>query len=889
VVLRESALETHEELEMTRAGPASMKKNFRRLPLFSLILILAAWFGASTTATPLPIREDRGAAGFGLALRKLPTLGSVLYITAHPDDENNALLVRLGRGEGYRTALLSLTRGDGGQNEIGSELFEALGVLRSEEMAAIHRFDGAGQFYSRAFEFGFSFSVEETLEKWGREETVGDIVRVIRTFRPAVILTLYPTGAGGGQHHQASARLAAEAFGAAGDPARYPEQIEEGLRPWQPLRLFQSTGIGMGSRRQGGDVRVDLGVYDPLLGETYAEMGARARSRHRSQGMNVLPQPGPYSAAFVLAERTIDSGRIREGFFDGIDVSLGALSRLDPSLESSVALLEGYVDWAKEAFHRTDYTAAVRAVATGLDFVRRMRAATSHPEAGFLLEQKERDFLNAAEKGLFLHADALAVGIQDGMVVPGERFQVAVRFESRAEIPVELESVSLEGSDWRVTEEQRSGSTTTFTATVPEDAELSGPYWFREDPSVDRFSVSPGFTGIEPFRPPPLKAIVRFRAFGVAARVERPVQFRWYAAEFGQEMRMDLKVVPKLSVRISPSVALVPVEEPLPRTFEVSVRNHNPGPISSEVTLQVPADWTVDPPNASVSFRYENEVQTRRFQVVPPHGAREGRVRIRAVALADGKRFQSGVREISYSHIQPRIMVEPAEASLEALRVRIPGDLRVGYVMGVGDEVGIATEQLGASVTYLDREALFFQDLSVFDAIVLGVRAYLAREDLIANNQRLLEYVRRGGHLVVQYNKYEFLREQFAPYPLTISRPHDRVTMENSPVTLLAPRHPLFTRPNAITERDWEGWVQERGLYFLGEWDSRYEALLELRDLWPYNDQPKRGALVVAAYGEGTYVYTGLAFFRQLPAGVPGAYRLWANLISLGRERRGEE
>jgi LmbE family N-acetylglucosaminyl deacetylase len=856
------------------------------LPVLTVVAVLLGPLGQSAAGSVLPIREDRGAGGFGLALRKLPTLGSVLYITAHPDDENNALLVRLGRGEGYRTGLLSLTRGDGGQNEIGPELFEALGLLRSEELAAIHRFDGAEQYYSRAFEFGFSFSVEETLEKWGHEETLGDIVRVIRMFRPTVILTLYPTGGGGGQHHQASARLAAEAFAAAGDPARFPDQVEEGLRPWRPLRLFQSTGIGMGGRSDGGDLRIDLGVYDPLLGETYAEMGARARSRHRSQGMNVLPQPGPYSTAFVLADSTVESLDLREGFFDGIDVSLRALAALDPTLESSVALLEGYVDWARDAFDRSDFTASLRAVTTGLDFVRRMRAATSHREASFLLGTKERDFENAVEKGLFLYADALAGGIRDGMVVPGERFRVTVRFHSPAEVPVEIDSVRLEGSGWGITEEEQSSRTAVFSVTVPEDPEFSGPYWFREDPRVDRFSVEPGYAGVEPFRSPPLRAVVRYRVFGVEARIERPVQFRWYQAESGQETRMELKVVPKLSVRISPAVALVSVDDPLPRTFEVSVRNHNPGPIASEITLQVPEGWAVEPPNAAVALRYEDEVQTRRFRVAPPRGVMEGRVRVRAVATADGTRFESGVREIAYPHIEPRILPEPAEAWLEALRVRIPDDMRVGYVMGVGDEVGLATEQLGASVTYLDREALFFRDLSDFDAIVVGVRAYLVREDLIANNHRLLEYVERGGHLVVQYHKYEFLRERFAPYPLSIARPHDRVTMEDSPVTLLVPQHPVFNRPNSITDRDWEGWVQERGLYFLGEWDDRYVPLLELRDLWPYNDQPKRGGLVVATYGEGTYAYTGLAFFRQLPAGVPGAYRLWANLISLGRERR---
>lgn len=830
------------------------------------------------------IEEDSGVTGFGLALRKLPTVGSVLYITAHPDDEDNALMAEMSRGDGYRTGLMSLTRGDGGQNEIGPELFEQIGVLRSEELMSMHRWDGAQQFFSRAFEFGYSFSVEETLQKWGREEILEDIVRVIRQFRPWIILSLNPGGPGGGQHHQASAQLAAEAFRLAGDPGQFPNQIEEGLRPWRPYRLFQAMGPGMGRMGSGGDVRIDLSGYDPLLGETYAEFGARARSNHRSQGMNVLPRPGPWFATFFLANSTVDSFDIKDSFFDQIDVSLQALSALDPELDSSVILLDGYVNWANEAFSRSDYPSAVKAVMTGLDYVRRMRSTTNNPEVQFLLDQKEKDFLAAAERGHFVTFNVFARSGSDGLVVPGEEVEVEVHFYNRSKIPLTVESTDLMMPDgWEIVEQRTLDHSTVFKVRVPDDAPVSKPYWFRDNPQVDRFSVNDGMTGTEPYSPPPIRARVQYRSQGVDASVEAPAVFRWFDAAFGIERRAELSVVPKLSVGVEPSIAVIRQGSAEPKQFKVRVRSSFAGPVSATLRLEVPAGWTVSPASSVLSFSYENETRTAGFTVRPSARAKAGDYQVEASAEVDGRTYRAGFHPIDYSHIQTRYFYSPATAQVAVMNVSVAPQLKVGYVMGVGDEVGIATEQLGASVTYLTEDDLSSGDLSVYDTIVTGVRAYLNREDLISNNQRLLDYVRAGGNLVVQYNKYEFLRAQFAPYPLDIGRPHDRVTVEESPVEVLIPSHKLLTSPNRIEEKDWEGWVQERGLYFLGTWDERYTPLLELKDPWPYNADPKRGALVVADYGKGTYVYTGLAFFRQLPAGVPGAYRLWANLISAGK------
>ncbi len=869
---------------MMRRQPQPFANRFRTTPA-RLILGLIILIGSvvPTFSQLPPLDEDQGVNGFGLSLRKLGSVGSVLVITAHPDDENNALLALLSRGKGYRVGLLTLTRGDGGQNEIGPELFEALGVLRSEELAAVHRYDGVQQFFSRAFEFGYSFSVEETFEKWGREEILRDIVRVIRMFRPDVIITMNPTGTGGGQHHQASAQLASEAFMIADDSSRFPEQLAEGLRPWRPLRLFQSAGPGMGSGGSGRDVDIPLDEYDPLLGETYAQFGARARGNHRSQGMMALPEPGPMSAGLALANSTVESSHLQHSVFDQIDTGLERLSVYDPHVESSVTLLEGYINWAQEAYTRSDYTSALRAVMAGIESLGKMKDETSNPEAAFLIAREMEDFQNAAEKGTFSYSDALLTSSKDGILVRDESAKVRLRYYSHADAPVEVTGVELvTPGGWLSSLDRSADHSWTFSIKVGPKAAYSQPYWFRDNPNIDRFSVRTGFTGIEPYAPPPVTAIVHYRVFGIDATLKKPVQYRWYAAEYGGERRHSIIVAPKLSVHLTPSISIVRLDQATPREFEVSIKNMSPGPMSAEVRLQGAGGWSVSPAVTTVSFSNEDDVQNCKFTLTPPRRLVAGKEAVKAVASAEGVDYNSGIEEIAYSHIQPRIMLPPADTLVEAINVTIPANLKVGYVMGVGDDVGTATEQLGASVTYLTADDLASGDLSQYDVIVTGVRAYLAREDLVANNQRLLEYVREGGHLVVQYNKYEFLRKQFAPYPLTINRPHDRVTVEESPVKILVPDHPLLNYPNRITEADWQGWVQERGLYFLGSWDEKYIPLLELRDPWPYNNEPKRGALVVAQYGKGTYIYTGLAFFRQLPAGVPGAYRLWANLISLG-------
>ena len=836
------------------------------------------------------VQEDQGVTGFGLALRKLGTVGSVLYVTAHPDDENNALLVKLSRGQGVRTGLLTLTRGDGGQNEIGPELFEALGVLRTQELMTVHRYDGAEQFFTRAFEFGYSFSVEETLEKWGEEEILHDMVRVIRSFRPQVVLSLSPEGTGGGQHHQTSALLTAKAFRLAWDPRNFPDQLGEELRPWQPLRLFQASLPGQKKSKEPAEVltlEVDLGTYDPLLGESYAEFGARARGNHRCQGMNVLPDPAPRKATLRLADQVLGVKPGGASLFEGLDVSLHSISAYDSKLNDGLDQLEKLVLRSQEAYRHSNYSVATEALSRGLDLVRKLKGSTDHPEARFLLERKQSDFALALEKGHFLYFDAILVDKRDGNLVPGEEFEVASRFRTPEGSSLSLDWVYLlqnsrvlEPSN-KIEDSQESSRSIRLKMTVPQDSEPTQPYWYRSDPSIDRFSTREGFQGTEAVSPPFLKARLEFRSGDVPLAIERPVRYRWFDTQLGRARESEIQIVPELSVVLQPTVRVVALGNTREKEFRVTVRNNRPGKIEARVFLDTPPDWELpDPPIHRLHFNHENESISVVFVVKVPKGLDPGEYSFHARAKSGRKTYNLGYQIIDYHHIQTRHLYRAAKAVVKAFPLNLPR-LKVGYITGVGDEVGKATEELGLDVTYLDREFLTGGNLDQFDVIVTGVRAYLNRDDLKAFNHRLLQYVNDGGHLVVQYNKYEFNKAQYGPYPSQIHRPHDRVTDEDSPVRILVRDHPVFLSPNELTDEDWLGWVQERGLYFWGEWDSQYQPLLELKDPWPYNKEAKRGSLLIARYGEGTYVYTGLSLFRQLPAGVPGAFRFWVNLLSL--------
>ncbi len=872
----------------------------RRL-IVSVMLAVVALAPQAAQFRVRSVADQDGRVALGLLLRKLGSTGTLMMTTAHPDDENNGLLALAAYQHGYRTILVSATRGEGGQNEIGSELFDALAVLRTEELLAAHRFDGAEQYFTRAVDFGYSFSIEETYEKWGRDEIISDYVRLIRMHRPDVILALRPDGRGGGQHHQASARLSAEAFRAAADPERYPEQLAKGLRPWQAKNFYFMAGFGFrGETPPPPDttiVPVDLGGYDALLGCTYAELGAEARSMHKCQGMpQVLPLAPRAVARYYLADSATDAP-VDQEIFAGLRTTLPGLAQYvagDAPAELLAALEEiaAHVEQARDLLDREGFDAVGPALASDLGRLRTLRhqlpdLATldeaARYEIDLRLEQKERQLETATLVAHGLRVEAFA---NDGTVAPGQDVGLTLIAANRGARPVRVEAVSLRGFDAAAVAcatgpvEPGETFTCTLTARVPTTAEFTTPYFSRL-PNAARYAFKPEAPFGLPFEPTPFVATFDLDVGGQRIAVSRGLEHRYQADIFAGEKRMEIKVVPGLSVRVTPDIVVFPSAETRAREVRVTVTNAGREAVTGEVTLALRDGWTVTPSANPVRFTREDESQTVRFMIEPPADAAPADYEVRARVSADGRVFDRGYHIVDYPHIHRRHLVHPATTRAKVIDVATAPDRRVGYVMGVGDQVPAAIEQLGATVDMLDAEGLAWGDLSRYDVVVLGIRSYERRADLRANNARLLEWVEQGGTLIVQYNRQEFNERQYAPYPATIGR--NRITDENAPAQMLVPTHPVFTSPNRIGPGAWDGWVQERGLYFLDPADPTYVDLIAMEDPFENNQGEKRGALVEARYGQGRWVYVALGLWRQLPAGTDGAYKLLANLLSLGK------
>lgn len=904
----------------------------RRLLLVPVLVTLAL----STSFAPTraqhrlrPVAAMSGRPALELQLRKLDTVGNLMMTTAHPDDENNALLAFYGHTKGFRTSLVTATRGEGGQNEIGPELFEALAVLRTEELAAVHRFDGAEQYFTRAVDFGFSFSVEETLEKWGRQEILGDYVRMIRIIRPDVIVGFVFDGEGGGQHHQTSSRLTLEAFRAAADPNAYPDQIAAGLRPWQPKKFYYTAGFGgPGGRGQAltGDGAKTLlqfmggDAYDPVLGRTCNEIAGEARSMHKCQGMSqLLPLPGVSQGfgppggprGYRLRDTVLPGGvdRSDPDMFDGVDTSLASLASY-AGASAPAALTDGLsrvmraVADARAALAATGSHAAVAPLAAGLESVRALRAALTgmgladgaRYEIDARLDLKERQFAQALVVAADVRLDAIA---DDGLVVGGQPVQVQVIAANRGEGAVSMSGrvtgfTGATGECAAADVAPRGARNCRFTATVPADARLTAAH-FKYAPDAARFILDPDVPPGLPFRPTPFVATVALNIGGAALEMPVPVAFRSEGNIYSGEKRAEVHVVPKFAVNASPDIVIVPASggPRAVRDVRVTVVNHSKGAASASAALEAPQGWRVSPATQPVTFTREDEAVTVRFTLSPPAPAAlaaqvkqsGSRLAVRAAVTDASGSYAQGYQVVEYPHTTRRHVLRAPEVTVNVLDVRVRPNLTVGYVMGVGDEVPPALEQLGARVELLSEDQLAWGDLSRYDVVMTGVRAYERRGDLRAYNQRLLDYARAGGTVIVNYNKFEFNDAQYGPYPGKVSS--RRVTDEGSGVNVLKKEHPAFTYPNFISDKDWQGWRQERGLYFFDAQDPRYTDLVEFVEPFPYNQGPKRGALVEAEVGKGRWIYLGIGLWRQLPAGTDGAYRLMANLLSLGGGPRG--
>lgn len=887
------------------------------------LLLLAVL--ASTTLSAQhqlqPVAALRGEPALELALRKLDTVGTFMMTTAHPDDENNAMLAYYGHGKGFRTALVTATRGEGGQNEIGPELFEALAVLRTEELLAAHRYDGAEQYFTRAVDFGYSFSIEETLEKWGKQEILGDYVRMIRTIRPDVIVGFVFDGDGGGQHHQASSHLTLEAFRAAADPAQFPEQMAEGLRPWQAKKFYYTAGFG-GPGGPGGRAPQLTGPgaskalmfeggarYDSVLGRTYNELSGEARSMHKCQGMSqLLPLPGdggmlgPGSVrAYRLRDTVLPDGldRVEADPFDGVETGLATLAAYAGStppaaLTAALTRIGERVAAARQALAARGSAATAAPLAEGLTAVRALRRDLggmglddgARFEIDFRLAQKESQFADTLVIAADVRLEAIA---DDGLVTPGQAVGVRMLAATRGSVPVQVTSRTLNGFD----------QPTEKGGVIPADARPTAAH-FKYATDASRFVLDPDVPFGLPFRPTPFTATFTLEIEGAAFPITVPVQARSEGNIFSGEKRAELHVVPAFAVTTQPATLVVSTHASpgnvrgTRKDVRVTVTNHARGAATGEVTLALPPSWSATPASVPVSFSREDEAVTVRFAVEAPPppmlaaaagGAGGASYAITASVTSGDRVYAHGYQRVEYPHTTRRhVLVEPVIAA-KALDVAVRPNLTVGYVMGVGDEVPAALEQLGATVTLLGADELAWGDLSTYDVVMTGVRAYERRLDLRAYNQRLLDYARAGGTVIVNYNKFEFNEAQYAPYPGKVGR--TRVTDENAEVRILAPEHPVFNSPNTIGRADWMGWRQERGLYFFDTEgrDPQIVDLLEFDEPFANNRGAKRGALVEAKVGSGRWLYVGLGLWRQLPAGTDGAFRLMANLLSLGGER----
>jgi LmbE family N-acetylglucosaminyl deacetylase len=828
----------------------------------SALLFISASFGRLEAQ-----RSLAGETEIRQQLDRLGTLGSIMMIGAHPDDENTALLAYFSRGRHVRTAYLSLTRGEGGQNLIGSEQGDALGVIRTEELLAARKIDGSEQFFTRAIDFGFSKTPEETLTKWPRDQVLGDVVWNIRRFRPDVIVLRFSgTPRDGHGQHQASAILAREAFSLAADPSKYPEQLQW-VKPWQARRLMYNVIAFTAeqekeAQKMADRVELDLGEYNPELGYSYGEIAGMSRSQHRTQAMGAPEQKGAMKNYLI----TIAGDKAHKDPFEDIDTSWHR--------EPGGAPVQTAVDQIRGEFIPAHPERLLNALGEARPFI----AAIKDPLAEHKLKELDETMALCAALWLDAAADRYSV-------VPGGSVKVNITALIRVPAQVALLGVELTGgvSDGRNVATAvlmlNQPSRYSLPVTLPDSEPYSQPYWLAKPKDGWLYSVAdPRMIG-NPENPPVLEAHFRVKIAGVELNLARPVVYRYIDHLYGETIR-PLAVVPPVALQFTEPALVFPNNSS--RRVDIPI-SANVGKSSGEVRLDAPSGWRVEPASQHFDLTAPGQQTTATFEVTPP--SPDSQDRLRAIATVGNREISVGTELISYPHIPAQTLFPPSETRL--VRADIQTLARnIGYIMGAGDGEPDAIRQMGTNVSMLSPDNLVTADLSHFDAIVTGVRAWNVSASLRASYQRLFDYVQNGGTLIVQYNVPEggpfggdaALLEHVGPYPITTSR--ERVTEEDAQVTFTNPENPLLHAPNEITQKDFEGWVQERGLYFASEWDSQYQTVLDCRDR---GEASLPGGELYLRYGKGVYIFSAYAWFRELPAGVPGAYRLFANMLSAGQ------
>lgn len=842
----------------------------------------------------------------------------VLMIGAHPDDEDTELLTVLVRGMGAEAAYLSLNRGEGGQNLIGPELGEALGLIRTEELLAARRLDGARQYFTRAYDFGYSKTIDETWRHWPKDTVLKDVVRMVRRFRPQIVVSIFSgTARDGHGQHQAAGWVAQEAFRIAGDSSRFRELLrEEGLIPWSPLKLYRSTRFDTAATT----LTLNGGILDPAVGKSFHQIAMAGRSLHRSQDMGQLQRIGPSLVRLALLEDRTAGGPV---LFGGIDTTLGAMPLGERRAAGSAELVRG--EEPHPALRR--YAARIDSVHATRGNPGRRRALLARAAVDLEAAVAQPPRATSGERGVYytrgieledqlghLNTAAWHLGrvvfdatVNDDRVVPGQVLRWVLSSWNASEEPRRAAMRAAEcvplGECHTPEQEPRahtiqSGQVATDSVDYPVvDQPPSTPYYFRlprvgdlyqwPEERSDQTRLTGGLPYGEPFESPTFLGSVEVNAgesdsLGASRLAEAVFRFNDQARG---EVRRPVTVVPRIDVKIDPSTELWATNSAAPRRLTVTLTHRAQDSTSGSVDLELPRGWP-RVPQQKFRFTREDERGTFVFHVRPPLRNAGGTAEIRARARdAEGNVYGHGVFTVDYPHIRPRAYTRPATAVVRRAALTLPRLGRIGYVRGAADQVPEALASVGIPVVLLSAETLERGNLSVFDAIVVGPRAYETDSALVANNRRILEYARRGGLVIVQYQQHRFFTGRYAPYPVTVGggQPlvsHDRVTDETAPVRIVANDHAVVQVPNRLTSADWKDWVQERGLYFARTWDRRFRPVLETHDP---GEPPLLGGLLIAPLGKGTYVYTGLSFFRQLPAGVPGAFRLFANLLALKR------
>lgn len=886
--------------------------------LLPVLLYAQTPYDSSVKAALIPVELpiNRGATGLWQSLKKLHTRASLIMVTAHPDDEDGGMLTYESRGMGARVTLLTLNRGEGGANVMSSNYFDGLGLVRTEELLAADRYYGVDQYWTRVIDYGFSKTKAESIAKWTHDRVLYDVVRVVRVTRPLVITSVFigqPSDGHG--NHQTAGALAQEVFKAAGDPNVFPDQITAGLKPWTPLKDYGRTPwFGNDDGKLAVNVDIPEGDYDPVLGMSYVQIAREGLGYQKSQtGGGMIPKAGAVSSTYHRFGSVVPAPDKETSFFDGIDVSLMGIATLAkggkadfllPGLKKVNELVEGAI---------ADYTVAwPEKVAPKLaegwkkteEMIQQVKASQLPEEEKynitFELEIKKAQFNTALAEALGLSMAAILAPQKEmdprwamfmgdpetpRVIIPGQKFGVKVHVVNQSSASVTLAAIKIQatdGKDWAVKSERNASGNMAkdkpvdarFDLSVPENAAYTRPYFSRPDIEQSYYDISDQRYLNWPLPPYPLEAWTEFRYQDVPVRVAEVVQSSKRVTGIGEVLE-PLVVGPAVSLTISPRAGIVPLNA---RAFTLTATVHSniKGPGKGTVKLELPAGWTSRPTSAEFYTKADGDEQSLTFEVAPA-GLSEKSYQVTVVAEADGKQFREGYELTGYSGLRPYYLYRPAVLRTSGVDVKVAEGLHVGYIMGSGDDVPTSLESLGIHVNFLTANDVATADLSKYNVLLLGVRAYAAREELKTYNSRLLDYVKNGGIMIVQYNTPEF-DHNFGPYPYVMGESPEEVTDETSKMDILDQKNPLFLWPNLITQRDFEGWVEERGSKFLKSWDSKYEPLLSTQD---EGQEPQKGGLLYARYGKGVYIYNAYAFYRQLPEGVPGAFRLFANMVSL--------